>query len=294
MSPSLKYWDGSAWQTIAGAPGIPGYTPSGKAHSGAFAITADANARFYTPPLTVDFNDFGSNPFSNNGRFTVPVNGRYLIGCSITEMAAGNGGLGIILNSTTVLKRIHHPLVVGADGTKPGMELWDIYNLTAGQDLMIHSWSSGGGSTNILTWNVIRLDAPIQAGLDIAWQNWTPVVKQGGASLAISNTRSRYCQIGKLVQFYTNFAMSAAGAANAINISGFPVPLVAASALSGVFWLNASQLSPPNVTGIIVGVDGVSGQLIMGGQPSNYVGFTPAITLASGNSFMISGMYEAA
>jgi len=160
--PAARIRTSSGWRDMAiqGAPGIPGYTPSARAHSGAYAITADANARFYTPPLTNDFNDFPTNPFASNGRFTVPVTGRYLIGCAITEMAAGNGSLGIILNSTTVLKRITHPLVVGADGTKPGIEIWDIFNLTAGHDLMQHSWSTGGGSTNILTWNAIRLDAP--------------------------------------------------------------------------------------------------------------------------------------
>jgi hypothetical protein len=292
--PALKYWDGSAWQTLTGAPGIPGYTPSARAHSGAYAITADTNARFYTPALTNDFNDFPSNPFANAGRFTVPVTGRYLIGCSITEMAAGNGSLGIILNSTTVLKRITHPLVVGADGTKPGIEIWDIYNLTAGHDLMQHSWSSGGGSTNILTWNAIRLDAPIQAGLDVAWQNWTPVVKQGGGPLAITNNRSRYCQIGKLVHVNANIAMAAAGAAGAVNISGFPVPFAAPFVFIGSAWLSVSQISPANISGLGVAVDTSSIQFIIGGQPSNYVGFTPSFNLASGNGILFSGTYEAA
>lgn len=161
--PAARVRTSSGWRDIAiqGPQGIPGLTPSGRAKSAAYAITADTNARFLNPALTVDFDSIGGNCFTaNQGRFTAPVAGRYLVGFTITELGNGTASIGVILNATTVLKRITAAGGTGADGTKAGIECWGIYNLNAGDNLMIHGWSSGGGSTNIIAIDAIRLDAP--------------------------------------------------------------------------------------------------------------------------------------
>lgn len=297
MSPqAVRVRTSSGWQDIAiqGAPGVPGATPSAKARSGVFSITADTNARFLTAAVTVEYDQIGGNCM-NSGRFFAPAAGKYLVGFRITDLAPGTASLGVILNSGTVLNRITHPVSTGADGTKGGIELWGVYTLAAGNDLMIHGWSSGGGSTNIITVEAIRLDALGPGAFDGTWQNWTPIIKQPSA-LGFTNTRSRYCQMGKLVHFMTYMTVTAAGVINnAINVS-VPVPMVAGSTnlVVGHFWVSASQISPPNVAGIVVAVDVNSVQLIMGGQPSNFVGATPSFALASGNLVMVSGTYEAA
>jgi microcystin-dependent protein len=158
--------DTTNWELIAsggsiGANGSAGFTPSGRAESAAYAITADTNARFLNPALTVQFDTgIGGNCFTvNQGRFTAPIAGKYLVGCYIREMAAGNASIGVIKNSTTVLRRVTQNMVVGADGTKPGIECWDVYDLAAGDNLMIHGWSGGGGSTNIIGFMAVRQDA---------------------------------------------------------------------------------------------------------------------------------------
>lgn len=160
MSPALKYWDGSAWQTLVGAPGVPGYTPSARAHSGAYTITADQNGRFLNPPLTVDWNDFGGTPFAGSNAFNAPAAGKYLVGIRLSEMAPGTAALAGCKNMATVAGRHTQAITTGADGSKGGLEAWDMWNLAAGDTIIPWGYSSGGGSTNIITFDVIRLDAP--------------------------------------------------------------------------------------------------------------------------------------
>lgn len=175
--PAARIRTASGWRDIAiqGAPGIPGFTPSARAHSAAFAITADSNARFYTPAMTIDWNDLGGSAFTANpGMFTAPVAGKYLVGFTIDQLAPGNVSLAMIINGTTVPKRVTYGTATGADGTKGGIEEWGIFNLNAGDNLRIHGWSTGGGSTNVLTIEVIRLDAPGVSLPSNAPQYFTP------------------------------------------------------------------------------------------------------------------------
>jgi hypothetical protein len=161
MSPALKYWDGSAWQTFVGAPGIPGYTPSAKAKSAAFGMAAaDTNARIYTPGMTApDFNDFSVNPFSA-GYFLAPAAGRYLVGFTLSEVAQGTIQIAMIVNDAVVPRRVTLGTATGADGSKGGAEIWDILQLGFNATVKLVCFNSGGGVTNILTMEVVRLDAP--------------------------------------------------------------------------------------------------------------------------------------
>jgi microcystin-dependent protein len=154
--------DTTNWELIAsggsiGANGLPGATPSARAHSNTFAITADTNGRIYAPGMLQDFNDFGGNPWSG-GNFKAPAAGRYQILLGLTGLANGTCLLGAIKNGTTVIRSVEQAVAAGADGSKPGVEINDIYDLALNDTIGFWGWSSGGGSTNILTIAASRLD----------------------------------------------------------------------------------------------------------------------------------------
>jgi hypothetical protein len=56
----------------------------------------------------------------------------------------------------------------------------------------------------------------------LTWQDWTPVVDQGGA-VAITVNEAKYCLIGKVCHLYAHLIVTGSGTAgNAIAITGAP------------------------------------------------------------------------
>jgi hypothetical protein len=161
--PAARIRTSTGWRDIAiqGAPGIPGYTPSAKAKSAAFGMAAaDANARIYTPGMTApDFNDFSVNPFSA-GYFLCPAAGRYLVGFALSEVAQGTIQIAMMVNDAVVPRRVTLGTATGADGSKGGVEIWDVLQLGFNATIKLVCFNTGGGATNILTMEVVRLDAP--------------------------------------------------------------------------------------------------------------------------------------
>ena len=143
------------WQDVAiqGAPGPPGRTPSCKAQSLIAFAAADTYYRgIFLNFTTIVFDDFGDS-FAG-GVWTCKQTGRYLIIGSF-ESLANTGYIGLAVGP----KRHSTYVVKGADGNTWGTECPLIANYTAGNQLGVAGYHSGGGS-GIFTFEAIRLDAP--------------------------------------------------------------------------------------------------------------------------------------
>jgi len=162
MSPALKYWDGSAWQTLVGAPGAPGYTPSSKAF-GLFTFSAADNAhRIYAPAI-------GGKPWDEIGGFpavgqplifTAPKAGRYAVLTKIAQVsAAGQINVSPIVNDATPGNGVTATVNPKADTAETGgCECFCILDLAVGNTIKFFGCHSGGGTAYII-FEIIQLSA---------------------------------------------------------------------------------------------------------------------------------------
>jgi len=142
-------------QGVQGPQGPAGTFLSARAHSSAFAITADTNGRIYAPGQLQDWDDWGGSFAAGN--FKAPAAGRYQITLGLTGLGNGNCLIGAIKNGATVIRSVEQAVAAGADGSKPGVEIVDIYALALNDTIGFWGWSSGGGNTNVLTIAVMRI-----------------------------------------------------------------------------------------------------------------------------------------
>lgn len=153
--PAVRVRTSSGWRDIAlqGAQGIPGTTPSAKAHSTA-AFTwsaADTNGRIYAPGMTADWDDVGSEWTANAGKWTCKSAGKWLVTVAV-EGHSTNGTclVGAILNGATVIRRVQGTLTRGADASAPGLICSILAVFALNDNVGLWGWHSGGGTASLI------------------------------------------------------------------------------------------------------------------------------------------------
>lgn len=127
-----------------------------------------------------------------------------------------------------------------------------------------------------------------------AWATWTPTVTQSG-SVTVTNTRSRYIQIGKMVTASFNLSVTGSGTgSNAVSIS-VPVTAAASGPAVGTATLfdSSANLRYPAV--VRLASSGAIQLVAAGGTSTSDLGaVTFTAGLASGDQLLGTFTYEAA
>lgn len=132
----------------------------------------------------------------------------------------------------------------------------------------------------------------IGAGTIGTWTTWTPVVSQG-VILTTSILYAKYTQINKTVHAIGRLTIQSAGTAG--SGIGWTVPVAAAQTQSvdGVFYYFDQNVATAYV-GTSYKLNATNSVGISYNSGGGYLGTTPAVTAASGDSILFHLTYEAA
>lgn len=124
-----------------------------------------------------------------------------------------------------------------------------------------------------------------------AWTTWTPVIGQNGTK-TITNTNSKYLQLGKLIVARCNVLITQAGTAGNYIYCSYPITPAAYSDTSiGSFFYgptgNATRYTGSVITNSV-------GLLFQTHNINNVLGITPSFATVNGDFLSFTVVYEAA
>ena len=162
------------------------------------------------------------------------------------------------------------------------------------------AWTTPGTAVagDVLTaafWNSNVRDNSLElAPFFSAWTDFSPTFSQG-ATITYTKRRTRYLQIGKLVIAQVSVDFTSAGTAGNVLSMTLPVTVVSVSNWNLVGSFLFYDLSVPSrYTGNLLLFDSSSAFLQHGGTTTNgALGTNPVVTVANGDQFSCSLMYEA-